>query len=79
MDLDGTLVNGDANIPGVADTVYRLFTDDTKKVLFYSNGGYCSLEHTWQKVVTWLRDNLDAERFAVVEPLLTKNKVYNTA
>ena len=47
MDIDGTLMNGNEAIAGVSDTVFRIMTDETKKILFYSNGGYCSLEHTW--------------------------------
>ena len=47
LDVDGTLMNGNEAIAKVAESVFRLLTDETKKVLFYSNGGYCSLEHTW--------------------------------
>ena len=47
MDIDGTLMNGNEAIAGVGESIYRIMTDETKKVLFYSNGGYCSLEHTW--------------------------------
>ena len=79
MDIDGTLMNGNATVPGVADSVFRIMTDESKKILFYTNGGDCTLERTWQKVVAWLREQLDAERFAVVEPYLTKNLFYNTA
>ena len=43
LDLDGTLMNGYAPVPGVAQVIFNLFVEDNKKVLFYSNGGYCSL------------------------------------
>ena len=79
MDIDGTLSNQAAIIPGVSESIFRLLTDDSKKVLFYSNGGYCNLETTWQKIIKWLRTDLPAEKFAIVEPILTKNLVYNTA
>lgn len=51
MDIDGTLMNGSETIVGVADQMFQLLSDESKKVLFYSNGGYCTLEHTWSKVV----------------------------
>ena len=79
MDIDGTLMNGNAPVAGVADSCFRLLTDETKKVLFYSNGGYCNNETTWKKVVSWMRSELTAENFAIAEPLLTVSLVYNTA
>lgn len=47
LDIDGTIINGDAQIEGVIDSVYRLLIDEDKKVLFYTNGGYCTLEHSF--------------------------------
>jgi hypothetical protein len=43
LDIDGTIINGDAQIEGTLESVYRLMTDETKKVLFFTNGGYCTL------------------------------------
>ena len=56
MDIDGTLMNGGASIAGTADSIFKTMTDESKKILFYTNGGYCTLERTWQKVVAWLRE-----------------------
>ena len=47
FDVDGTLLNGSSPIEGVAESMYRLLTDSSKKVLFYSNGGYCTSVATW--------------------------------
>lgn len=79
LDLDGTLLNGNEPIEGVADSVFRLMTDDSKVVLFFSNGGYCNLETTWKKVVKWLKDELSNDKFLMIEAKLTKSLVYNTA
>ena len=46
MDIDGTLMNGGAAIEGVADSIFKIMTDESKKILFYTNGGYCTLERT---------------------------------
>ena len=43
LDMDGTLMNGKASIPGVAKTVYKLLIDESKIVLFYTNGGYSTV------------------------------------
>ena len=66
-------------MPGVAESTFRLMTDPTKKVLFFSNGGYANLTHTWNKVLDWLRQELSYEKFAIIEPKLTKSIFYNTA
>ena len=79
MDIDGTLMNGSGLIPGVSEKIFQLMTDESKKVLFFSNGGYCNVATTMKKVVDWLRDDLSAEKFSTIEPMLTKSLVYNTA
>ena len=58
LDLDGTLTNGPTPVPGVAESTFRLMTDPTKKVLFFTNGGYANLNHTWSKVRDWLQREL---------------------
>ena len=79
LDIDGTIKNGSAGIAGVAESVHRLLMDDSKKILFYTNGGYCSLTVTWEGVVKRIREDLSAEKFAEIEAKLTKSVVYNTA
>ena len=61
MDIDGTLMNGNGKIPGVAEKIFQLMTDESRKVFFFSNGGYCNVATTMKKVVEWLRDGLSAE------------------
>lgn len=79
LDLDGTLSNQSARIPGVADSVHRLMTDPSKKVLFFTNGGYATLDYTVSQVIRLLRDGLSADKWAEIESMVNKNIVYNTA
>lgn len=61
IDLDGTLWSGTTPIPGTADATYQLLRDPAKKVVFYTNGGYCSLQYTFSSITSWLRKNLSKE------------------
>jgi len=79
LDIDGTLMNGNENVEGAVDSVFRLMTDASKKVLFFTNGGYCSLHATFTKIHSWLKNNLSPEKFAQIESAMTKDIVYNTA
>lgn len=63
----------------MVDAVYRLLTDPSKKVLFFTNGGYANLDHTFGKVVSFLKDGLSAEKWATIESQIKKSIVYNTA
>lgn len=55
LDLDGTLWNGSSPIAGTAQSTYKLLRDPSKRVLFYTNGGYCSRQYTFEQVVKWLK------------------------
>ena len=79
LDIDGTLMNGNALIDGTLDAVYRLISDPEKKVLFYTNGGYCTLQDSFDKVYNWLKNNLGAEKWAQIEPKVNISTMYNTA
>jgi len=72
-------MNGTSIIDGVLNEVYGLMTDQTKKVLFYTNGGYCTLKDSFTKVYNWFKDNLDDERWAQIESKVNISIVYNTA
>ena len=79
MDLDGTLMNGSATIPGAAQSILRLVQDETKKVLFFTNGGYCNVKYNYDGTMRWLEKDLSAEDFAKIKPHLTIDLFYNTA
>jgi len=61
LNLDGTLWNGSSPIPGTVDSTYRLLKDPSKRVFFYTNGGYCNLQYTYNQIVSWLRRLLKPE------------------
>jgi len=52
FDFDGTLWNGSSIIPGVAQAVYDLH-DSGKIVLYYTNGGYCRVDQTFNYLMKW--------------------------
>ena len=79
LDVDGTLLNGYTKIDGVVESVYRLLVDPEKKVFFYTNGGYCTNEKSFEKVFNWLKDNLTPEQWAEIEPQVNVSLMYNTA
>ena len=57
LDFDGTLFNGHKEIPGVAKTVHRLFSAG-KTCLFFTNGGYCTVEYNYNQLIKWLEHEL---------------------
>ena len=48
IDFDGTLWNGADPIAGTEESCYQLMKDPKNLVLFYTNGGYCSLESSFK-------------------------------
>ena len=48
VDMDGTLWNGNSRIEGTAECTYELMKNPKNLVLFYTNGGYCTLESHFQ-------------------------------
>jgi ribonucleotide monophosphatase NagD (HAD superfamily) len=77
LDLDGTLWNGSTPIPGTAASTYHLLK--TKKVFFYTNGGYCSREYTYTTIINWLKNNLSPDQYGEIADLVTLDRCYNTA
>ena len=57
LDFDGTLWNGSTRIGGVAPVVLELYRRD-KLVLYYTNGGYCSVASNFNAIVSWIKREL---------------------
>ena len=54
LDLDGTLMNGSAPVPGAALATHKILLDESKKVLFFTNGGYSNVQYNMDKTIEWL-------------------------
>ena len=72
-------MNGSEVIPGTVEVVFSLITDQSKRVFFYTNGGYCTNQQSWDKVFDWLKDNLNAEQWQAIEAQINISLMYNTA
>lgn len=53
IDFDGTLWNGADPIKNTEECCYQLMKDPKNKVLFYTNGGYCSLDYSFKTFQKW--------------------------
>ena len=53
IDFDGTLFNGADPIAGTEESCYQLMKDPKNLVLFYTNGGYCSLDSSFKTFQKW--------------------------
>ena len=72
-------MNGSEIIPGTVEVVWSLLTSQDKKVFFYTNGGYCTNQHSWEKIFNWLKDNLSEEQWQAIESQINISLMYNTA
>ena len=78
LDFDGTLWNGSTRIGGVQTLVLELYRRE-KLVLYYTNGGYCSVQQNFGAIVSWINRELTPEDAEFVLGKLKIEHVYNTA
>ena len=56
-----------------------MLKDDNKRVLFYTNGGYCSRHFNYQQVDSWLQRELSADQYSEIKSKVSLQTCYNTA
>jgi ribonucleotide monophosphatase NagD (HAD superfamily) len=78
LDFDGTLWNGSARIGGVHKVVLELYKQD-KLVLYFTNGGWCSLQYNFDSIVSWVKREMATKDAEFVLSKLKLTHVYNTA
>jgi len=78
LDFDGTLWNGSTRIGGVAPLLLELYKRN-KIVLYYTNGGWCSLQYSYECIVKWVDRELSQSDAEFVKARLSIDHVYNTA
>ena len=66
-------------IPGVIESIHNLIVKHNKKILFYTNGGYCTRHSSWQEIYDLFKQVLDEDAFDKISSAISIECVYNTA